>query len=211
MTERGADRCLCIFVRAPQFGRVKRRLAAEVGARAALAAHIELVEGTLERTMNACYRRELWLAGSPDDLSLPLVLEWCERFGVAARRQKGQDLGTRMRQALNQTLAGGEVAVLIGGDCPSIDQDYVLDAFESLQTVAPADLVIGPAEDGGYGLIGLRQPADDLFNGISWGTDRVLAETLQRAQRNRLEVVQLDPIYDVDTLADWQRFQGDQV
>ena len=210
MPERTTGRCLSIFVRAPQPGQVKQRLAAAVGAHVALEAHIELVEGTLERTMSARYRRELWLAGSADELNLPLVLEWCERFGTSAHRQNGPDLGARMRQALNQTLACGDVVVLVGGDCPPIDQDYVLGAFDSLQGRARADLVLGPAEDGGYGLIGLRQPEDDLFPTIPWGTDRVLAETLHRARQMRLKVVLLEPIYDVDTFADWQRYRADQ-
>jgi glycosyltransferase A (GT-A) superfamily protein (DUF2064 family) len=109
-----------------------------------------------------------------------------------------------MRETLNAELTGSRYCVLIGSDCPDIDADYVMAAFDALAAV---DVVIGPAEDGGYGLIGLGRPAPELFEDMRWGDDQVLARTLERAERSGLSVVCLPEIYDVDRIEDWQRYR----
>jgi rSAM/selenodomain-associated transferase 1 len=195
---------LCIFARAPVRGRVKQRLAAELGDERALAVHIELVEGTLMRcTGRAAWRTDLWIADG--DAGDPLISDWCDRFNVTFKSQQGDDLGARMNHALTACVMEGAVPVLIGCDCPDIDALYVERAFSALDE---ADVVLGPAEDGGYGLMGIRRPAPSLFDEIPWGTDRVLERTLQRAAESGLVVELLAPIRDVDTVADWRRYSA---
>jgi glycosyltransferase A (GT-A) superfamily protein (DUF2064 family) len=105
-------------------------------------------------------------------------------------------------------LANVSVAVLVGTDCPDIDRRYVQQAFRALQR---NDVVFGPAEDGGYGLVGICQSAMPvavtLFQDISWGSSTVLAQSLERAAEAQLSVVQLPVIWDVDEVADWRRYQ----
>lgn len=181
---------------------VKRRLAGEVGAEAALAAHVELVEGTLSRCAEEIRDCELWIHGDPQ---AQLVAAWAERFRVRVRRQAGADLGERMAGALAQALDAGHHGVLIGCDCPDIDAAYIRKAFATLESV---DLVIGPAQDGGYGLIGLSRSVPGLFTDMPWGSATVLRETLSRASAAGARVRLLEEIYDVDTAADWRRYRS---
>jgi len=205
MGERSSDRCLCVFARAPTLGLVKTRLAAELGPAVALAAHTELLEGTLERCVApADYQTELWIAGLETDN--PVVAELIRRFGLGLRVQWGGDLGSRMWNALEEKLKIGVRVLVIGSDCPDIDRDYVLQGFGALDQ---ADVVLGPAEDGGYGLIGLRAAAEELFTGVRWGSDDVVRTTLERAELGGLRVRLLKGIYDVDTLSDWQRYRDE--
>jgi rSAM/selenodomain-associated transferase 1 len=207
MADAGAWK-LCIFARVPVVGQVKRRLAADIGDEAALAAHVHLVERALDACLDAGadgrWDTELWLAGPLDNLE---VTRWQDRYRVPIREQKGADLGERMSHALTFSLVEAERAVLIGCDCPGIDRRYLIDAFVAL---SHCDAVIGPAEDGGYGLIGLKAPHAVLFDRMPWGSDAVLAETLSRAADEGLTIRLLDGIYDVDTAADWRRYQAER-
>ena len=205
MGERASDCCLCVFARAPTLGFVKSRLAAEVGPTEALAAHTELLEGTLERCVSpAHYQTELWIAGPETDN--PVVADLIRRFGLDLRAQWGDDLGSRMWNALEEKLKIGARVLVVGSDCPDIDRDYVLQGFGALDQ---ADVVLGPAEDGGYGLVGLRTAARELFLSVRWGSDDVLQTTLERAERGGFRVRLLKRIYDVDTLSDWQRYRNE--
>jgi len=200
----GGSRCrLLIFTRVPRLGTVKRRLVAALGEEGALAAHTELLERTLERCVDpVAYGSELWLSGNLDD---PQVISWRTRYPLSVHEQVGIDLGARMCAALESNLSGGMRAVLIGSDCPDIDRDYVADAFSAL---LEHDVVLGPAEDGGYGLIGLSRPAPELFSNMLWGNSAVCRETRNRASAIGLSTVCLREIYDVDRPADWVRYQA---
>lgn len=191
---------LCIFARVPRAGGVKRRLVPALGEAGALAAHVELVERTLARCVDPrAYRSELWLSGDADH---PQVRDWCRRFPLTVRVQVGADLGERMRRALEDDLR--TPAVLIGTDCPDLDRSYLAAAFAALER---HDLVLGPAADGGYGLIGLTRPLPDLFHHMRWGSAEVSGETLRRAGEAGLKAFCLPEIYDVDRPADWVRYR----
>ena len=199
----GRDR-LCVFARVPALGKVKRRLVPALGETGALAAYLELAEGTLARcSESAVYRSELWLTSN--GARHPTVVEWQARFAVSLHEQLGADLGERMLAALTADLAAARRAVVIGTDCPDIDRDYVESAFAGLDT---HDVVLGPAHDGGYGLIGIRQPQPELFRDMPWGSDTVCSETLRRAAALGLSVLCLRPVYDVDRPEDWQRYRS---
>jgi rSAM/selenodomain-associated transferase 1 len=195
---------LCIFARTPVLGQVKRRLAESLGDAAALAAHEELLEGTLRRCLEGrSYRLELWLTDLsevPDWLSSPPF-----STKMTVRLQSKGDLGGRMWETLREGLNASPYCVLIGSDCPDIEAAYVRSAFEAL---AGADVVLGPAEDGGYGLIGLSRPVPELFQNMRWGDSGVRTRTLERAAHSGASVVCLPEIYDVDLLEDRQRYRA---
>jgi len=202
MTEHRDSRRLCIFARAPIQGRVKSRLAAVAGQTLALAAHIELVEGTLSRFSGSVdYEMELWIAD--DEEGDPIVERWVENYPVVLREQHGADLGQRMQYTLASNLTDGAVPILIGTDCPDIDHAYVSAAFEALEH---CDVVLGPAEDGGYGLVGVKRDWPGLFTDVPWGTAEVLATTLVRARESDADVTLLKSVSDVDTIDDWHRY-----
>lgn len=195
-----SEDCLCIFTRAPELGRVKQRLALTLGDAGALAAHEELLRRTLDQTASpGTYRMEVWLTRL--DISLP---GWLQSGAFELREQGSGDLGQRMQETLAAALATSRRCVLIGSDCPDIDSAYVAAAFKAL---ADADVVFGPAEDGGYGLVGLSRPVPELFAESRWGDEGVLRRALARLQGAGISAALLPEIYDVDELADWQRYE----
>lgn len=195
------DNCLCVFTRTPVPGRVKQRLAASLGQAAALRAHEELLLGTLDRCLGSPrYRSELWLTSLEPSAAVGRL----RRPGLSLKLQQGVDLGARMQHTLEEGLVNGARRVLIGSDCPDIDEDYVSRAFAALDEFP---VVLGPAEDGGYGLVGLSRPAPQLFSDMIWGDHLVLQRTLHRAEQAGLQVALLPEIYDVDLPEDWQRYR----
>ena len=194
---------LLIFAKAPVPGRVKTRLAGRLGTRGAAELYKKLLRRTLAiaREARLC-PVELWCA--PDGRHGFFTA--CRReYGVRLRRQCGGDLGRRMNQALNRTLAVHRFAVLIGGDCVSLGAAELRGAVSRL--AAGRDAVLGPARDGGYLLVGLRQPRPALFRGIAWGTSAVLAATRRRLRRSGADWAELPPGWDVDTPADLRRLR----
>jgi rSAM/selenodomain-associated transferase 1 len=95
--------------------------------------------------------------------------------------------------------------VLIGTDCPTLQSHHLHEAFEAL---THSDLVLGPATDGGYYLIGMKRKADYLFEGISWSTSEVLSQTLAMATAHGLHFTLLDELSDIDTREDWERYRS---
>lgn len=189
---------VAVFVRAPEPGKVKTRLAKAVGDAAALEAYVELVEGTLHALKEGAFDCELWLDGGRNDH----VKRWQSGYGLPAFQQPKADLGGRMFAAIQ---AGAKVVV--GSDIPMIDAAYV---EEALSRLVRADAVLGPVEDGGYCLVGMNAPHPELFRSIEWSTDTVMEQTLGRAAAAGLDVALLDTLWDVDDHADyvrWRRFQ----
>ena len=123
--------------------------------------------------------------------------------------QEGAGLGERMSGLLAALIADGHpAALLLGSDLPTLPMEYVVEAAETMQRGA-ADLVIGPTEDGGYYLIGLRRRQAALFSDVPWSTDQVLDVTLERARRLGLRVHVLPEWFDVDTEPDLRRLALD--
>ena len=198
---------VAVFAKAPVLGDCKTRLQPLLGEAGALAAHCHLVESTLERLIErpVAQRFEpdisLWLSATHTKAS-----QWSEEFGLALAYQKGRDLGAKMAHALDQLLRRGVAAAcVIGTDCPTLDRSYLERCFALLDD---ADVVLGPAEDGGYGLVGVRGEVPDIFSGIDWGTAVVTQQTLAAAQRLNRKVALADTLWDVDWPADWARYQA---
>jgi uncharacterized protein len=123
------------------------------------------------------------------------------------KTQAAGDLGVKMAAALREALSLANRALLIGSDCPSITPAYLRIAAQALQD--EADVVLGPAQDGGYGLVGAAGQVPDIFSGISWGTSLVMNETLGRLRLSSCRWRALPTIWDVDTAADFVRLAAD--
>ena len=121
-------------------------------------------------------------------------------FPVKTRLQHGLDLGMRMYHAMDKELKGSDKVILIGSDCPQLDDDYLKQAFAALES--PRDIVLGPANDGGYFLIGAKRVSPLLFKNISWGQASVLKETLSALDKLCFRPKVLDPLIDIDTIED---------
>ena len=193
---------VAVKAKAPRAGHVKTRLcpplsAAEAAAlaRAFLLDAIALVRG-LDGVRPA-------LAFAPAE-ARALFAELAPGFALLAQRPG--DLGARMRGALEDLLArGAPGAILVGSDVPTLPRGVLAHAVSRLRD---ADLVLGPSEDGGYYLIGVRAPRPALFEAIAWSTDTVCAETVARARSLGLDVVLLPTWFDVDTPADLDRLEA---
>ncbi|MEW5756016.1 MAG: TIGR04282 family arsenosugar biosynthesis glycosyltransferase [Pseudomonadota bacterium] len=196
-----SDALVLVFAKAPVAGQVKTRLVPQLGADAAAALHARLVERTLQTVCSAkLAETELWCA---PDCSHDFFQNAAEKYRASLHAQSGEDLGLRMHHAFVDALQRKSRAVLIGTDCPVLDYSYLRQALAALD--GPCDLVLGPAEDGGYVLIGLRRPVAGLFDSVPWGTHAVLAETLERAHALGLKSHLLPVLWDVDRPADVAR------
>ncbi len=200
-----AESALVIFAKAPIPGQVKTRLCPPLTPDEAATLHGSFVLDTLERTKTAVARLKLpfdrYLACAPSSTHVFFkIME--ERQDVRLIDQVGDDLGARMNQAFETMFAVGYRRVLIvGTDVPTLPFDHYKQALALSET---NDLVLGPAFDGGYYLIGLKRTAPDLFTGIPWSTDQVLKLTQEKAAKLGLKISLLPPWRDVDTIDDLQ-------
>jgi rSAM/selenodomain-associated transferase 1 len=188
---------LIIFVKAPRPGAVKTRLA--LGPKAECAAYQRLVQVILSQFMQF---RDVELRYTPADGQRE-IQPWL-RQGWRASPQGEGDLGDRLNKAFADAFAAGaERIAIIGSDCPYLSAEDIRSAWAQLRS---CDLVLGPAEDGGYWLIGLRQRQPALFTGMPWSSRHVFNETVARAKRLGLKTSLLRTLSDVDTPEDWKRF-----
>lgn len=195
------DSRLLVFTRAPRAGQVKTRLIPQLGSQGAADFHARLIHHCLQMVTRAgMCPVELWCAPSCHD---PFFQACREHYGVVLHEQAQGDLGERMHKALESALQGAGAAILIGTDIPSIEAADIDAAFQALQQ--GKDAVVGPAHDGGYYLIGLRQPDRRLFEGITWGTSTVFQETRLRLQQLDMSWLCLREHADVDTPEDYRR------
>jgi uncharacterized protein len=186
---------LILFARYPVPGRAKTRLIPALGAEGAAALHRRLVLRTLRAASQACRAVRADLEVRFDGGTARAMSHWLGD-GARFRPQGAGDLGERMAGALEESFhAGSRATVIIGSDCPGLSPDVIAAAFTRL---AESPVVLGPATDGGYYLIGLGRPMPELFRGIPWGTERVLADTLAVLQRRGCEPALLDPLEDID-------------
>lgn len=196
---------LIVFARAPRPGRVKSRLVSALGAAGAARLQARMLERAVA-TARAARCGPVELHCSPDARH-PLFRMLSRRLGVRLRPQSSGDLGTRMQRAFEDALARDDAAVLIGSDCPALRPGDIRAAFLALR--GGAEVVLAPAEDGGYPLIGLRRVSAELFARMPWGGPAVLRETRARAARLGWSVTLLRTLWDVDRPRDvarlWKR------
>ncbi len=215
---------LAVFAKEPRLGEVKTRLQPLLGAERALALHETLIRYVFGNLQSArLCSAEFWVAKSPsssNQYSQEVFLSLCNKRDIYI--QSGADLGARMRHAVEHAwsrAASVENVVLVGADCPSVDAEYLREALTLLE--GGASVVLGPADDGGYVLLGLRKgpcsaaQCDAIFgltasgtglpDELPWGTERVLEVTRDRLRRAGLTWVELEPRWDVDRPEDLPR------
>lgn len=189
---------LLVFAKAPVPGEAKTRLIPALGPGGAAVLSARLTRRTL-RTAAAGEWASTVLCCAPDATHDFFAL--CRRLhGVALRDQRGADLGERMHEAFEWALGSHDAAILVGTDIPSMQADDLATAAAALRE--GADAVLGPAEDGGYWLIGLRRTNGALFSGVAWSTSAVAAATRQRLDALGWRRVELPPRADLDEPAD---------
>lgn len=217
---------LIVFTRYPEVGKTKTRLIPALGAEGAAALQRQMTEFTLKQIEELAdlYKSNL-MGRSSFPLSIPSSVELAVEIRFAGgdrtlmqdwlgsrwsyQPQAAGDLGERMQQAFQSAFErGSRQVVTIGIDCPELDAPRLAQAFQALQG---HDLVLGPATDGGYYLIGLRRLIPELFSGIAWGSDQVFRQTIAIAETKGVAIARLAPLTDVDRpedLAVWEATQA---
>ncbi len=194
------QRWLIVFVKAPSPGEVKTRLLPAWSADDACQLYRCLVMDTLElvRSLPGIHLAIAYAANDtfPD-------LAWLGSHH-AMFLQHGSTLGERLVHAFQWAFEqGADRVVVLGSDAPDLSRQWIAQAFESLDR---SDVVLGPTVDGGYHLLGLTRLIPELFDGMPWSTPRLLRRTLEQIERLHLAVRCLEPIADLDTPADVQRY-----
>lgn len=192
-----ANNLLIIFVKYPQPGLVKTRLAKDAGKQNAAGLYRLFVEALLKRTEDKNYRRMLFYTPLDKESG---VKKWLAGNGLEFHPQKGKDLGERLCGCFTYGFTGpAQRVVTIGTDCPMIDREIINSAFAALES---KHCVLGPSLDGGYYLIGLSLLEEEIFKGICWGTKNVFNQTLRRIRATKMNYHILKPLFDIDTYQD---------
>ncbi len=192
------DAVILVFAKAPLAGEVKTRLIPAIGETAATGLHARLVRHTLAIVSRAdICPVQLWCA---PDTTHTFFAECRHDFGVTLHAQRGNDLGARMAHAFDTALREYRQAVIIGSDCPLLTAQDISATLTALR--AGCNAVLGPAQDGGYVLLGLHHISPVLLENIPWGTPDVLALTRERLQQLQWRVHELAVHWDVDRAED---------
>lgn len=188
--------CLIIFVKYPQAGRVKTRLAKSIGKENAARLYRALVETLLKRTQSDKFRRIIFY--SPCG-KVKQMRGWLGGDFVFVP-QKGRGLGERLAGAFRFAFKSGAKRVIaIGSDSPTLDRKLITGAFRRLKD---AQCAIGPARDGGYYLIGLSSWFEGIFKGIQWSTKNVLSQTISKLKQLKTKYILLGKSFDIDSYQD---------
>jgi rSAM/selenodomain-associated transferase 1 len=192
---------IAILAKAPLPGLAKTRLAPVLGAEGAANLQARFIERTVTTAQSAAVGPvTLWVA---PDRHHPAFQTIAARLGVALAAQPEGDLGVRMMAAV---AAARGPAIVVGTDCPALAPEHLRAAARAL--VDGIDVVIIPVDDGGYGLIGMQRPEPALFEGMTWSTSSVMAETRRRLARLGLCWREPARLWDVDVPADLERLAG---
>ena len=185
---------LIIFLKYPELGRSKTRLAKDIGNENALKVYIQLLDHTQLISNKLKFDKYLFY-----DKVTANKMPWGDDIYHTAY-QIESDLGGRMENAFEQLFSKEyERVVIIGSDCYELTQEIIEQAFELLNV---SDAVIGPAKDGGYYLLGLRKMISQLFSDVAWSTDKVFSETVKTLENLNLSYSTTPILSDIDTIED---------
>ena len=193
---------LIIFQKNAVLGKVKTRLSADVGDEVAMEIYQQLVRHTHNICASVPDQKFLFFSDFiPDDIS-----EFGQDYQFEV--QSGTDLGSRMENAFQRIFTKGyEKIIVIGTDCGELESSILEEAFELLDT---HEVIIGPAKDGGYYLLGMKKLFPDLFEDIPWSTEKVLFLTMEKLEKQKISYELLEILFDVDRIEDWEKLKEKQ-
>lgn len=203
--QKKAKNALIIFIKNPELGKVKTRLAKTVGDEKALAIYMALMEHTRKIAEALPVERHLFYSQEINERD-----DWrVDKFQKALQIEA--DLGAKMATAFHTVFKTNEKVVIIGSDCASLTPEIVQTAFSKLEDYP---FVIGPAMDGGYYLLGMNQFTPTVFHDIAWSTEIVLSTTIDRIEKLNKSYYLLPELSDIDYEEDWLKYgwtlEGDQ-
>ena len=188
-------RALVITAKSPELGKSKTRLAETIGLEKALTAYLKMLDKTFDLAAELAIDTRVYFSEKND------YTDAFERFPYFF--QSSGSIGDRMRNALKESFdVGYDELILIGSDCPD---NYVINLRTAIDKLNEHDVVFGPSEDGGYYLIAMKVLHDTLFEGITWSTDKVLKQSLEKANASSLSVGFCETLNDIDYYSDYMR------
>ena len=183
------NNALIIFTKNPVYGKVKTRLAATIGKKKTLEIYTDLINHTFLITKNFAGDKIVFYSDE-------IISDDVWKNGYSKQRQHGNDLGEKMKTAFDFIFKNkNSKAIIIGTDCPELNEEIISKAFIQLDK---HDIVIGPAADGGYYLLGMKKIQHQLFKNIEWSTDNVCKTTINLCKQNNLNYFLLPTLHDVD-------------
>jgi rSAM/selenodomain-associated transferase 1 len=198
------DTVILLFAKAPVKGSVNTRLIPDIGVQAATKLQHDLIHQRLSMLAqaNLC---AVHLMCAPD-IQHECFIQCKQQYPVTLIEQSGVDLGERILNGLNKGLQHYKYCIVIGTDAPALDETIIKQAIEILH--AGKEVVFVPAEDGGYVLVGLQKPCDFLFQEISWGSAKVMAQSRSKLDLHNVSYTELATCWDIDRLEDYQRYSS---
>lgn len=188
------NRTLIIFARNPILGQLKTRLEVSLGKEKTLEVYKELLEIVYNYTKDLPMKKIIyWDGGIPEDTIF-------ENGKYSHKDQVIGDLGFKMKAAFEEEFQTSNSICIIGSDCIELDKSILLSAFDLLEE---SDIVIGPALDGGYYLLAMKHFYPSVFDGIDWGSEKVLTQTLEQISKLGLHCKSLRKLRDLDTIEDY--------
>ncbi len=194
------DIAIVIFTKNPELGKVKTRLIPELGRRNAYNLYCELLQHTLN-TVTKLKNIDTYIFTTPS-INHRFFNTYKNNLSISFQLQKGDDLGERMHNAFIEMLAKYKMVILVGCDCAEISVSVLTNAVAALEN---NDVVIGPSNDGGYYLIGLKKANLNLFNSIEWGTSTVFNKTVERIKKDNLSCYKTEKLIDIDEYDDLKK------
>ncbi|MEE9438273.1 MAG: TIGR04282 family arsenosugar biosynthesis glycosyltransferase [Saprospiraceae bacterium] len=191
-------KAIIIFIKNPVIGKVKTRIAKDVGDKIALEIYKKLlihIHDTILKTSNI----KLFIYYSDHVNNNDM---WNDKRFVK-RLQSDGDIGVRMSKALDAVLQDCDSAILIGSDCAQLSFHHLVEALDNLEN---NDIVLGPTFDGGYYLIGMNYHYPKLFNGITWSTNTVFSKTEEIIKTLNLSSSHIEKLSDIDYIEDWNKY-----
>lgn len=212
MPAENKDTAIIVFTRFPVEGKVKTRLAKNMGNKFAVSFFRACAEHTFKELLKVEEMgSDLFLFCSEEN-EIEQLMKWAGN-NFKYYSQQGSNLGIKMYNAFNTVFKKGyKKAIIIGTDAPDISTNIMQSAISALDNYS---VVIGPANDGGYYLLGFKSKLIDLFSGIEWSTDSVFDNTIEKLNNSEINYFMLDELTDIDTLEDlqyWRKhYKGDDV
>lgn len=187
---------LVIFAKYPQKGKVKTRLAKDIGEEKALTIYTTLLKTIIQEHQNRRY--DLIIGFTPKEKEHDFKKDYPELRYLA---QEGNDLGERMHNAFKQLSNQYQKVIIVGADNPDVTEKTVNQAFTLLED---QQVILGPTFDGGYYLIGMKKP-HNIFTNINWGSETVFEQTLQLIKEQQLTLSLLEKKHDIDTVNELEK------
>ncbi len=196
---------LIIFIKYPQAGKVKTRLAKDIGDNEAAKIYSQMTKTIIEKTIDTANYNTFIFYDPPEKEQD--IKKWINKKELNYLPQLGNTLGERISSAFKEVYSSGtNKALIIGSDCIDVDKVTINEAIDLLDTT---DVILGPAQDGGYYLLGTNEYSPQIFQDIEWSTDKVLQQTIQQVNKMGLKYKLLKTLKDIDTVDDLEGFNID--